>query len=78
SGSTSITLSGITSDARGVFFRQGAASHGQSFVDNLNVSVDFNTAAALAAVPEPSTYAAILGAMALIGALVVRRLNLVA
>lgn len=78
SGSTSITLSGITSDARGVFFRQGAASHGQGFVDNLNVSVDFNIAAALAAVPEPSTYAAILGAMALIGALFFRRRNLVA
>ena len=70
SSSTSITLTNVTSDARGVFFREGASSHGTLGADNLNVSMDFNTAAAI---PEPSTYAAIFGSMALAGAIWHRR-----
>jgi hypothetical protein len=53
---TSVTLSGITSDARGVFFRAGATTHGSLTIDNLNVSTDFATAAAI---PEPATVASL-------------------
>ena len=70
SGSTSITLSAVAADIRGVFLRQGATSHGVVGMDNLAVSMDFNTAAAI---PEPSTYAAIFGALALAGVALQRR-----
>lgn len=72
SSSTSITLSGVTSDARGVFFRQGGSSTGTDYVSNLKVSTDFDTAA-LTSVPEPSTYAALLGAATLAGVVIWRR-----
>ena len=63
--STSVTLSAVSSDARGVFFREGAATHGNISILNLNVSNDFSTAAAI---PEPSTYAAFFGGAALMAA----------
>ena len=62
-GSTSITISsGLTETARGIYVRQGAATSGQIALSNLQVSTDFATAAAI---PEPSTYAAVLGAIIL-------------
>lgn len=70
SGSTSITITGITLDPRGVYLREGASSHGAITIDNLSFTSDFNTAAAI---PEPSTYAALFGVAALIGAIWQRR-----
>lgn len=64
--STSITLTAVTADARGVFVRQGGLSHGSVLFSRLIVSADFNTATA---VPEPSTYAVIIGALVLAGVL---------
>ena len=66
--STSIAL-GSTAAIRGVFFRQGAASHGVVSIDNLVVSQDFASAAAI---PEPSSFAPIL-ALCAFGAASLRR-----
>ena len=63
--SPSIALAS-TAAVRGVCFRQGAASHGAVSIDNLVVSQNF--AAAAAAVPEPATFATILGLFALAAA----------
>lgn len=68
-GSTSITLTGVTNDPRGIFLREGASTHGSSTFDNLSVSTSFTTASAI---PEPSTYAALAGAVVLISAIVLR------
>jgi len=73
SDSPSITLTGLTGSPRGIFVREGAASHGAILFDNLSVSLDFNTAAGLAAVPEPSTCAAVFGALSLVGAILYQR-----
>lgn len=74
SGSTSITLSGIPASARGAFLRQGAATHGAVTIDNLDVTTDFDTAAAIA-IPEPSTCAAIIGAVAVAGVMFRRHMR---
>jgi hypothetical protein len=64
--SPSITISsGLTGTAQGIYFRQGAATSGQISLSNLQVSTDFATASA---VPEPSTYAAGAGVLALAAA----------
>ena len=68
--STSISLTGVSNDPRGIFVREGATTHGSSTFDNLSVSTSFATASAI---PEPSTYAAIAGVVALIGAVILRR-----
>jgi len=68
--STSITLTGVTNDPRGIFVREAASTHGSSTFDNLSVSTSFTAASAI---PEPSTYAALAGAVVLIGAIVLRR-----
>ena len=60
---------GSTAAIRGVFFRQGAASHGVVSIDNLVVSQDFASAAAI---PEPSSFAPIL-ALCAFGAASLRR-----
>ncbi|MEZ5412968.1 MAG: PEP-CTERM sorting domain-containing protein [Opitutaceae bacterium] len=73
SSSTSITATGLTGTTRGIYIRQGSGTHGQSSLSDLKVSLDFDTAANLTAVPEPSTYAAILGGIALIGVVAIRR-----
>jgi hypothetical protein len=73
SSSSSITLTALTSSPRGIFVREGAASHGSVTLDNFNVAQDFDTAAGLSAIPEPSTYAAIFGGIALISAAIHRR-----
>jgi hypothetical protein len=65
--STSVEFLGLTADVRGVFVREGAASHGPVTLDNLYVSNDFATAAGTTAVPEPSTYALICGSAVLAG-----------
>jgi PEP-CTERM motif len=67
--STSVTLSGITADVRGVFLRQGNASTGNSTLDDLVVSQTFATASA---VPEPATYA-LFGGLAVLGLAAFRR-----
>lgn len=60
---------------RGVFFRQGGASHGEVTIDNLSVSRDFAAAAAfpVSAVPEPSASALLLGLFATSAAFTRRR-----
>lgn len=74
SSSTSITISsGLTGTTRGIYVRQGAATSGQINLSNLELSTDFNTAAGISAIPEPSTYATIVGALALIGVIYKRR-----
>ncbi|WP_221032826.1 PEP-CTERM sorting domain-containing protein [Actomonas aquatica] len=70
SSSSSITLTGITSDTRGIFLRQASGSHGDVYFDDVLVAQSFE--GALSAVPEPSTYAAIAGA-AMLGFAVYRR-----
>lgn len=69
SSSTSVTITGITADARGVFFRQGAATHGDISIDNLAVSQTFDIASA---VPEPATYA-LFGGLSVLGLAAFRR-----
>jgi len=60
--SPSIALS-TTAAMRGVFFRQGGASHGAVGIDNLVVAQSFATAATVttAAVPEPGAFALVAG-----------------
>lgn len=53
-----------TASIRGVFFRQGGASHGAVAIDDLTVSQTFTTAAAIS-VPEASTFSLFLGLSAL-------------
>jgi hypothetical protein len=62
--STSVTLTGISAEARGIFLRQGAASHGEIQIDNVVVQTEFLPAAAI---PEPAAFAwfAALGALGL-------------
>ncbi len=71
--STSVVLSGVSLDPRGVFVREGSSSHGAITLDRLFASENFEVAAGLTAVPEPSTYAAIGGAVALLTAVAKRR-----
>lgn len=61
--STSIQIGGITDNARGIFLRQGAASHGAVSMDNVILNTDFSTAAV--AVPESSAFALLCGFTAL-------------
>lgn len=61
--SPSIALS-TTASLRGVFFRQGGASHGAVAIDNLVVSQSF-AAAAATAVPEPGAFALVAGLAAM-------------
>lgn len=68
--STSIVLAGVSADPRGIFVREGSSSHGAVSLDRLYASTSFETASAI---PEPSAYAAIGGALALAGALWWRR-----
>jgi hypothetical protein len=68
--SPSISI-GSTAALRGVFFRQGGASHGSVTLDNLAVSQDFSIAAA--AVPEPGSFALLAGLAATGMALAGRR-----
>lgn len=71
--STSVVLSAVAADPRGVFVREGAASHGAVTLDRWYASTSFETALAASAIPEPSTYAAFGGAAALAGAVWWRR-----
>jgi hypothetical protein len=64
---------GSTSAIRGVFFRQGGASHGAVTLDNLAVSQDYAVAAA--AVPEPGAFSLLAGLAASTMALSRRRLR---
>jgi hypothetical protein len=68
--STSIQISGVTDNARGIFLRQGAASHGAVSVDNVVLNTDFSTAATT--VPEPSVFA-FLGGFTALGFTATRR-----
>ena len=71
-----ITLSGITDTSAGaVLIRQGSTGSSPSgTIDNLVVSNDFADAAVyVASVPEPSTYAALLGGLILVGVATHRR-----
>lgn len=68
--STSIQISGVTDNARGIFLRQGAASHGAISVDNVVLNTDFSIAAV--AVPEPSAFA-LLGGFTVFGFTATRR-----
>lgn len=63
--------SGLIDAARGIYLRQGSATHGQIAVSNLQVSTDFYAAAS--AIPEPSTYAMGAGLVALAAAWRLRR-----
>lgn len=63
--STSVTATGLAGGTRGIYIRQGSGTHGSSALSDLQVSTDFNTAAAISAVPEPSSFAALLGLSAL-------------
>lgn len=65
SSSTSVTATGLTGETRGIYIRQGSGTHGSSALSDLQVSTDFNTAANISAVPEPSSFAALLGLGAL-------------
>jgi hypothetical protein len=69
--STYIELTGLTSDARAIFLRAGNSSTGDVDLDNLIVSQDFYTAAAI---PEPASFAFIT-ALASAATLVFRRRN---
>lgn len=68
--STSIQIAGVTDNARGIFLRQGAASHGAVSIDNIVVNTDFSTA--VGAVPESSAFA-FLGGVASFGFAATRR-----
>ena len=68
--SPSITI-GSTAAVRGVFFRQGGASHGSVTLDNLTVSQNFGVASA--AVPEPGAFSLLAGLAASAAALSRRR-----
>ncbi|MBI2512565.1 MAG: PEP-CTERM sorting domain-containing protein [Opitutae bacterium] len=75
---STITWAGTTSEnasLAAIALRQGTASSAAtiSSFDNLIVSTSFSTAANISAVPEPSTYAALLGAAGLLGVFVQRR-----
>jgi hypothetical protein len=67
--STSVVLSGLTANVRGVFLREGNASTGNSSLDDLVVSESFSKAAA---VPEPASFAC-LGGLAALGFAVTHR-----
>lgn len=53
----------FTENVRGIFFRQGGASHGEISIDNLVVSQDFTTAVTTSAspIPEPASSAVLIG-----------------
>jgi hypothetical protein len=68
SGTVSITLSGASSATTLRIYGSGASSGAGTFrLDDVTV------AGSVTAVPEPSTYAAICGAVALLGAMIRRR-----
>lgn len=77
---STITWGGSTAEnasLTAIALRQGTASSAPtiSSFDNLIVSTSFSTAANIAPVPEPSTYAALLGAAGLLGVIAHRRMR---
>lgn len=50
---SSITLSSVATDPRGIYLRQGSSSTGNLALDNLAVSTNFNTAAPSPPCPNP-------------------------
>lgn len=69
---TSITLSALNDQSSAVFIRlRGTTTTGTS-LDTVGID-DFSLSYSAAAIPEPSTYAAIFGAIALLGVVVHKR-----
>lgn len=62
------TVAASAMTVNSVAFRQGSNTNATQVIDNLVVALDFNTAA----IPEPSTYAAILG-LVVLGLAIIRR-----
>jgi hypothetical protein len=69
----SITLSALNNQSDGVYFRiRGTSTSGTGNLDTLGVD-NFSMTYSVSAIPEPSTYAAIAGGLALVGAMWWRR-----
>ncbi len=66
-------LSGVTETITGISISFTAVQHAQLYALQLDQSSVYTQHALLAAVPEPATYAAIIGGLALVGVMILRR-----